>query len=337
MYLAEKIKSKYVFPDFMFSCSCARSNRGKARNRTDKNSFLFLVTQQILIFEIDTIQIANCMPIIKRAKTVFPERLDGIFVCPVVTFVLPLKYFFCKNINRHLKLYSNRLNLSFGYRTEKLNQLKMKTKIIFVSVLAAAGFSIILLGKPNLTDNKNSLADSFYCKVTDFPKQEVSAEESKELIYMREEEKMAYDFYSLMFEKWGLRPFGNIKEAEARHMQAVKTLLDRYGISDPVSTSDYGVFSSEKIKSLYDNFLKQGNLSAKDALLAAAELEEVDIIDLKKGIKESDNDDIRFVYNNLVRGSENHLRAFVRNLSKYNTEYSPKRLDKETYNDILGL
>ena len=200
MYLAEKIKSKYVFPDFMFSCSCARSNRGKARNRTDKNSFLFLVTQQILIFEIDTIQIANCMPIIKRAKTVFPERLDGIFVCPVVTFVLPLKYFFCKNINRHLKLYSNRLNLSFGYRTEKLNQLKMKTKIIFVSVLAAAGFSIILLGKPNLTDNKNSLADSFYCKVTDFPKQEVSAEESKELIYMREEEKMAYDFYSLMFE-----------------------------------------------------------------------------------------------------------------------------------------
>ena len=213
----------------------------------------------------------------------------------------------------------------------------MKNRIIFAAVLVTAiGFSLILSGKPYVSDNKSSVADSFYCKVADFPKQDVSFEESKELLYMREEEKMAHDFYSLMYEKWGLRPFGNIKEAEARHMQAVKTLLDRYGISDPVTTSEYGIFSSEKIRSLYDNFLRQGNISAKDALLAAAELEEVDIIDLKKGIKESDNDDIRFVYNNLVRGSENHLRAFVRNLSKYNTEYSPKHLDRETYGKITG-
>lgn len=213
----------------------------------------------------------------------------------------------------------------------------MKNRIIFAAILiSAVGFSLILLGK-SYPDNKYSSADSFYCRVGDFPKQDVSADESKELLYMREEEKMAHDFYSLMYEKWGLRPFGNIKEAEARHMQAVKTLLDRYSISDPVTTSEYGIFSSEKIKGLYDNFLKQGNLSAKDALLAAAELEEVDIVDLKKGIKESDNDDIRFVYDNLVRGSENHLRAFVRNLSKYNTTYSPKHLDRETYNDILGL
>lgn len=214
----------------------------------------------------------------------------------------------------------------------------MKNRIIFAAIIISAFcFSLIILGKSHTLDNKISETDSFYCRVGDFPKQDVSAEESKELLYMREEEKMAHDFYSLMYEKWGLRPFGNIKEAEARHMQAVKTLLDRYSISDPVTTSEYGVFSSEKIKSLYDNFLRQGNFSAKDALLAAAELEEVDIVDLKKGMKESDNDDIRFVYNNLVRGSENHLRAFVRNLGKYGTTYSPKHLDRETYNDILGL
>lgn len=204
--------------------------------------------------------------------------------------------------------------------------------LIFIALISV---SLFFLNSGNAENVRGFSNDSFYCRAVDFPKQEVSGAEKDELVYMREEEKMAHDFYSLMFDKWGLRPFGNIREAETRHMQAVKSMLDKYSIKDPVTSMEYGSFTSDKIRNLYDIFVRQGNISAKDALLAGAEIEEVDILDLMKGIKETDNDDIKFVYENLKNASGNHLRAFVRNLGRYGVDYAPRHLDKDTFYDII--
>ncbi|MFA5010790.1 MAG: DUF2202 domain-containing protein [Ignavibacteria bacterium] len=210
----------------------------------------------------------------------------------------------------------------------------MKTKIIFgiFSMIIFAGFiNGYLFTEEAKAQEKHS------CNyAVDLPKQDVSAGEEKEMLYMIEEEKMARDFYVTLFDKWGLRPFGNIKKAEQRHMDAIESILNKYGIANPVSGLKTGEFKNEKIKNLYLSLIEQGNKSALDALKAGAEIEEVDIKDLMEAVKNTDNKDIAIVYNNLQRASENHLRAFTRNISRRGETYTPKHLDKKYFDEIVN-
>jgi len=45
-------------------------------------------------------------------------------------------------------------------------------------------------------------------------------------------------------------------------------------------------------------------------------IEDMDIKDLNELIASTKNEDILIVYNNLLQGSHNHLRAFKKNLDK---------------------
>ena len=63
---------------------------------------------------------------------------------------------------------------------------------------------------------------------------------------MRIEEKLARDVYTVLGDKWNARVFLNIKLSEQTHMDAVKRMLDKYGISDPLTTDEVGVFPDEQ-------------------------------------------------------------------------------------------
>jgi len=79
----------------------------------------------------------------------------------------------------------------------------------------------------------------------------------------------------------------------------------------------------------------QGSLSVKDALLTGAAIEEIDILDLEEYMAQTDREDILLVYDNLKRGSENHLRAFVNNLDRQRIEYAPQYLSQKEYDRII--
>ena len=64
---------------------------------------------------------------------------------------------------------------------------------------------------------------------------QLTSTEADGLRFMREEEKLAHDVYVALYEKWGLRIFNNISNSEQTHTDAVKTLLDRYGVADPAA------------------------------------------------------------------------------------------------------
>jgi len=142
----------------------------------------------------------------------------------------------------------------------------------------------------------------------------ISPEERASLIFMREEEKLARDVYVTMYQRWGRRTFKNISRSEETHMRAVLTLLNRYSIPDPIGANGIGEFTNSTLQDLYNQLVAQGNGSLVEALRVGVLIEETDIRDLKAGLLENDNEDIIFVYNNLLRGSQNHLRAFNQNL-----------------------
>lgn len=160
--------------------------------------------------------------------------------------------------------------------------------------------------------------------------------ESDSLQYMREEEKLAHDVYVALYEKWGLPIFANISRAESQHMSAVLQELEANGLADPAAGNDAGVFTNPELQALYNDLVAQGSESAVAALRVGATIEDLDIADLQESLASTGDESVRWVFENLMRGSENHLRAFVRNLSRYGEEYAPQYIDSDTYASIAG-
>ena len=153
---------------------------------------------------------------------------------------------------------------------------------------------------------------------------------------MREEEKLAHDVYTVLYEKWQLRPFSNISQSETRHFEAVGYLLETYNLEDP-ACSELGKFKNRELAALYDSLVAKGSESLVAALEVGAFIEEVDINDLQELLEAEPEAQIVTVYENLLWGSKNHLRAFTRNLSMRDQEYTPKVLSEATYSEIVGV
>ena len=144
--------------------------------------------------------------------------------------------------------------------------------------------------------------------------QGLSDSETYWLTYMREEEKLARDVYLFLYDKWHSRIFKNISGSEQTHMDAIKTLLDRYGVPDPAAGKELGEFTNSDLQALYEKLVGDGGNSLVDALEVGVSIEETDIEDLNAGISSATHKDIKTVYSNLLGGSENHLSAFKSNL-----------------------
>ncbi len=149
---------------------------------------------------------------------------------------------------------------------------------------------------------------------------ELSQEERDGLIHMRIEEKLARDVYIVMGQLWNHKVFLNIQLSEQKHMEAVKRLLDKYSVQDPLVTDSVGVFPDPQFQLMYDQFIQQGNQSLQEALLVGKTIEELDIADLANQLTFVDNPDIIRVYQNLKAASENHLDAFLKCLDTPTTE-----------------
>jgi len=167
------------------------------------------------------------------------------------------------------------------------------------------------------------------------PKGTLTDLEKEGILYMREEEKLAKDVYLKLYEKWGLQIFNNIADAEETHMDAVKTLIDKYELQDPAA-QNIGEFNNPELQQLYNDLVEEGNKSLYDALKVGAAIEEIDIIDLKEYLSQTDKEDIELVYENLMKGSRNHLRAFVKTIENQGYTYTPQYLSQEEYDEIVN-
>lgn len=127
----------------------------------------------------------------------------------------------------------------------------------------------------------------------------LTPEEVAGLVWMREEEKLAHDVYVTLYEQWQIQAFSNIARSEVTHMDAVKTLLDRYGLADPAAANPVGVFTNPEIQTLYDELVARGRTSEIEALRVGATIEDLDIVDLQQ--RASTTPDIALVYDTLER------------------------------------
>ncbi len=202
---------------------------------------------------------------------------------------------------------------------------QLKTIVIMLIATAPAGLMSCKKGDnvtPTITNDTTAV-------------QPVSDNERASLIHMREEEKLAHDVYTLMLDKWGLNIYANISNSEQKHMDAVLGLLNTYKIADPVGNNGAGVFTDTSIQNLYNDLIAKGSLSLVDALEVGAMIEDMDLHDLKAARANITHADITTVYDNLAKGSRNHMREFYSQLSSRGVTYQPQFITKEELNAII--
>ncbi len=203
--------------------------------------------------------------------------------------------------------------------------------LVFVAVLPLS-----LLAQRHGRGREMGAGGNFGTICAQMPAQPVNDKEKAALIYMREEEKLARDVYLTLYKKWNLMIFKNISNSESRHTEAVKLLLEKYKIEDPVKNDSLGAFTNPEMTKLYNLLVTRGEKSLKEALFVGATIEDLDIADLNERIAETDNDDIKCVFENLTRGSENHIRAFIHQLEANGGTYKAQYISQTELEEILG-
>ncbi len=202
--------------------------------------------------------------------------------------------------------------------------------VLIAVMLTAAGVNAQRPQQGRMGGQQNFMA------AVNMPKEDLSLAEKTWMTKIALEEKMAYDFYYMMFNKWNEPAFMRIMNAELRHKTLMVRMLEKYGLSNPIDDSKIGQYTDNGLQRTYNSLLSKGNQSLKDAMIAAAGLEEQDYMDLQQALDTTDNADLRLAFRQMKRGSANHLRAMVFQLKNlYDYDYEPQHLDKSTFDSLM--
>jgi len=163
---------------------------------------------------------------------------------------------------------------------------------------------------------------------------ELTESELASLVKMKDEERLARDVYSALNQKWGSSVFSRISTAENNHLNAIIRLLQYYGSSDTL-IGEAGTFGNTDFQTLYTNLVANGSVSIEEAFKTGALIEELDIKDLSDALAATSNANITLVYENLERGSRNHLRSFYNQLSVLDIVYTPTYITQTEYDQIV--
>lgn len=116
------------------------------------------------------------------------------------------------------------------------------------------------------------------------------------LVYAIEDEYQAQTEYNVIMKEYGTqRPFSNIIQSEATHINLLLPLLKVYDVAVPENDWNSMVAAPESLEAAY---------------AMGVEAEEKNIEMYESFLKEELPEDIKEVFERLMSASENHLRAF---------------------------
>lgn len=154
------------------------------------------------------------------------------------------------------------------------------------------------------------------------------------LVRLYEEEILAHDLYVALGKTYpDIMPFRNIPQSEARHREALGEVLRKEGIATPKARGKKR-FVSPGLDAIYQKWLKEGRKSEQAACRVGVRLEEHDIADLRAAGKQHPKH--KEVFDQLEAASNNHLRAFHRNLTRFGGSYDAEVLTKAGLRAILN-
>ena len=187
-------------------------------------------------------------------------------------------------------------------------------------------------GQVNMTTSLATINQT----VINLPTEPLEDAEKARILFIREEEKLAYDVYHTMFDIYGVNVFQNIPNSELSHMEAMLLIIRKYNLVDPMETNARGVFVNPTLQALYTQLVSQGRVSLLAAYQVGATIEDLDISDLNSSLAVTNNQDVRLVYDFLNKGSRNHMRSFYKNIKNWNGTYIPVYITQAEFDAIVN-
>ncbi len=160
------------------------------------------------------------------------------------------------------------------------------------------------------------------------------------LAYMGNEERLANDIYTTLYDYHGqsISQFANITKAEKRHIGVVQDLVRKYNVDisalsnveNPIANKDVeienmpaGRYDVKEIQDLYDALYEKGIKSKRDAIEVGCMVEVHDVNDLDRYIAQAEAanaSDVVDGFKNIRNGSYNHYWSFDRALKAEGVE-----------------
>lgn len=143
----------------------------------------------------------------------------------------------------------------------------------------------------------------------------LQAAEIAKLFSLYEEEKLARDVYAALGHRFGLPVFKNLALSERSHMDLLAALLSRYDITVPADRGA-GQFQDAEKAAAYERLVEEGLRGEAEAASVGVRIERDDIQSIHELVQSNPNEDLRYVLDRLLAGSENHLAAFERRIRR---------------------
>ena len=128
------------------------------------------------------------------------------------------------------------------------------------------------------------------------------------LTYAIQDEYMARAEYTAIMDKFGAgRPFSSIKNAESTHIGWLNGAFSEFGLAIPPDRGADRVILPASLKQAYQSGVQAeiDNIAMYDRFISTTL------------VQDPKNANLKQLFENLKRGSENHLKAFRNQLSKY--------------------
>jgi len=155
-----------------------------------------------------------------------------------------------------------------------------------------------------------------------------------DLIRLYEEEILAHDLYVALGEIHAdIMPLKNIPRSEKMHRDALATILKSEGIEVPKPPKGRR-FVSDGLDQLFKQWRAEGKKSEAAACRVGVSLEDHDIADLRQA--QVDFPKHKEVLAQLEAASNNHLRAFHRNLTSRGGSYQAEAIPAADLKKILN-
>jgi hypothetical protein len=137
-----------------------------------------------------------------------------------------------------------------------------------------------------------------------------------QLAALAQDEQLAHDLYAAFADRYDVAVFDRIAISETEHLTSLRTLMDRYAITDPTKGQPAGAFTNATVQATYDRLLAEGSASEQAAFGVGVTVEQLDIDDLSRARDGLTAPDATQVYTILAEGSNRHLTAFERQASR---------------------
>jgi hypothetical protein len=199
----------------------------------------------------------------------------------------------------------------------------MKIRVIVTLLCSSVSFT---QAQPQQT---NSVCDTTTI-VLKFPYGQLNSAEQDSIIQMLQWEKLFAQIYQQFYQQWQHEVFKNIPQNEDQHRKALEALLTKYKLTDANT-------ANASLTKYHDDWITQGNTSLVAALTVSATMEDKYLLELENALsnKAINNFDIQFVYQNLAKGSRNHLRTLVSLLKAQQVEYQAHYLTPAEFQKII--